>query len=807
MASKSRAAFSNQHARLLCGVSAAAIVVATGICAPGDARAQAINPMQNTTFSLTQSTTTFGNGPPPTNINTTGGPTDAVDGAIGRAWTVKVDTQAILLGGGNGILIASDGSTITNAGTVSGTLVSGISINGINGTITNTGSISGSFGVSTGGNGTVTNSGTITGTDGTAVNFSGSGTNTLILQGGSQLNGDAVGSIATGATNNLVLQGSEFALNNFLGFNSLDVQANSRWILNGISDVGSTTISGGTLLVGDTNHPGAMLTTNITVNSNGRLGGSGTVVGDVNVLFNGTLNTIAGRNFSVTGNVTFAAGSVLTLNASPTQASKIIVGGTASLGGVVLVQPQQINTYAPSTKYTILTAAGGFGGTTFTNVFSDFAFLTPSLSYDANDVFLTLITNSGAGGGTPPASTGFGFAAVAQTHNQNAVATSLDGGSVTNPLVAHVVTQSVDGARQAFDALSGEVFGSVHNVQTGQMHFTRETMLGRMRQASYSGAPGELGALSFGGPELAYTGGGAYAADFPAKAVPGKAPPRVNGPSRDLTFWAQGLGGWGHADSDGNAASLKSRFGGFLSGADARFGDAWRAGLVAGYMRTDLSVADRSSSAGIDSVQFGGYAAGRLGVFNVRGGASYSYDSIDSSRAIFFPGFSDKANAHFHGNVGQVFGEVGYGMALGSVAVEPLAGLAYVHVHDGAFNEAGGAAALSAASANQNTGYSTLGVRAATAVPLANGTVLVPRGSVQWQHAFGDVTPVNALAFQSTGTSFTVAGIPIARNSALAEAGFDWRFSPHAKLGAFYQAELAAHAESHAFKGAFTWDF
>jgi len=252
---------------------------------------------------------------------------------------------------------------------------------------------------------------------------------------------------------------------------------------------------------------------------------------------------------------------------------------------------------------------------------------------------------------------------------------------------------------------------------------------------------------------------------------------------------------------------VKSRFGGFLSGADARLGDSWRAGLVAGYMRTDLNVDDRSSSAGIDSAQFGGYLGGRLGAFNVRGGASYSYDSIDTSRSIFFPGFTDKTTAHFHGNVGQVFGEVGYGMALGQVALEPIAGLAYVHVRDGSFAEAGGLAALSAASANESTGYSTLGLRAATALPLANGTVLIPRGSVQWQHAFGDVTPVTALAFQSTGTSFTVAGIPIARNTALVEGGFDWRFSPQARLGAYYQGELSAHADSHAFKGGFTLDF
>ena len=150
----------------------------------------------------------------------------------------------------------------------------------------------------------------------------------------------------------------------------------------------------------------------------------------------------------------------------------------------------------------------------------------------------------------------------------------------------------------------------------------------------------------------------------PAPLTQPRRAPGARGPSRDLTFWAQGLGGWGHADSDGNAASLRSRFGGFLSGVDARFGETWRAGFVAGYMRSDLNVDARASSAGIDSVQLGGYASGRVGAFNVRGGASYSLDSIDTSRAIVFPGFTDKASARFHGNVGQVFGEVGYGMAL-----------------------------------------------------------------------------------------------------------------------------------------------
>jgi outer membrane autotransporter protein len=484
-------------------------------------------------------------------------------------------------------------------------------------------------------------------------------------------------------------------------------------------------------------------------------------------------------------------------------------------GGTVRVSAA--GAFAPSTQYTILNAAGGLSGTFNGQPTINSIFLTPSLAYDNNNVFLTLACNNptacsgGSGGGTTGggtgngiggtgATTGFGFASVAQTRNQNAAATALDGGPVSNPLIIAVLNQTADGARQAFDALSGEVFGSVHNTQGQEAQFARSAMLGRMRQSSYAGIPGELGALGFGGPQLAYAS--ADANGFPVKAAPG-----ANDRPRGLTFWAQGLGGWGKADSDGNAASLKSRFGGFLSGVDARFGETWRAGFVAGYMRSDLNVDARSSSAGIDSVQLGGYAAGRLGAFNVRGGVSWSLDSIDTSRTIFFPGFTDKASARFHGNVGQVFGEVGYGMAFGSVAVEPLAGLAYVHVRDGSFLESGGVAALSGSSANDNTGYSFLGVRAATFVPLANGTVLIPRGMLQWQHAFGDVTPVTALAFQGTGAAFSVAGIPIARDTALVEGGFDWRFAPQAKLGAFYQGELAAHAQTHAVKGAFTWDF
>ncbi len=760
-------------------------------------------------------------------VNNTSAGTIRSNGQAIDAQNVNITANAgrIEATGANSQAIQATQATVNNVsgGTISGG-ESGIRVGFADVTNATGATISGGvFGINVAGSSTITNAGTITG--GTnSVKFTGTGTNTLILQTGSVLIGEALGSTAAGATNKLILQGSGTVDNLLTGFNTLDVEASGAWVWNSNSAIDATTVNSGTLVVDN------VLASPVTVNSGGTLAGHGIISGDISVASGGTVAPGAAVPFSTlnaSGNVSFQPGSVFRVNADATgKNDKLAVTGSATLtGGTVNVLAGGSFAPSSSTPYTILTTTNvnGLGGTTFASVTTNLAFLTPSLSYTANDVTLTLATATGGtgdpGGGDPggggtgggttgggtggggTASTGFGFAAVTQTRNQRAVATALDRGPVSNPLIIAVLNQTVAGARQAFDALSGEVFGSVHNAQGQEAQFARSAMLGRMRQSSYAGIPGDLGALGFGGPALA------YAADNASAAVPVKASPAMRGPSRDLTFWAQGLGGWGHADSDGNAASLKSRFGGFLSGVDARFGDTLRAGFVAGYMRSDLNVDARASSAGIDSVQLGAYAAGRLGAFNVRGGGSYSLDSIDTSRTIIFPGFTDKASARFHGNVGQVFGEVGYGMAFGSVAVEPLAGLAYVHVRDDSFRESGGVAALSGASANENTGYSFVGVRAATFVPLANGTMLVPRGTLQWQHAFGDVVPASALAFQGTGAAFSVAGIPIARDTALVEGGFDWRFAPQAKLGAFYQGELAAHAQTHAVKGAFTWDF
>jgi hypothetical protein len=93
-----------------------------------------------------------------------------------------------------------------------------------------------------------------------------------------------------------------------------------------------------------------------------------------------------------------------------------------------------------------------------------------------------------------------------------------------------------------------------------------------------------------------------------------------------------------------------------------------------------------------------------------------------------------------------------------------------VHLDTASFTETGGVSALAGTGNREDVGYSTLGARLATNYLLQNGMALIPRVSVAWQHAFGDVTPTAALSFQSIGAGFNILGVPIARDAALVEA-------------------------------------
>jgi outer membrane autotransporter protein len=145
-------------------------------------------------------------------------------------------------------------------------------------------------------------------------------------------------------------------------------------------------------------------------------------------------------------------------------------------------------------------------------------------------------------------------------------------------------------------------------------------------------------------------------------------------------------------------------------------------------------------------------------------------------------------------------------MLMGPAALEPFAGLAFVHVDTDSFHERGGVAALKGSGGNEDVGYSTLGLRAATTWHLSD-MVVTPHASAAWQYAFDNLTPDAALIFSSMGTGFAVTGVPLARNSALIDVGFDLNLDPTLTLGVSYTGQFANDLQDNAVKGRFTWVF
>ena len=73
------------------------------------------------------------------------------------------------------------------------------------------------------------------------------------------------------------------------------------------------------------------------------------------------------------------------------------------------------------------------------------------------------------------------------------------------------------------------------------------------------------------------------------------------------------------------------------------------------------------------------------------------------------------------------------------------------------------------------------------------------RGTIGWQHAYGDTTPTITQAFDGSA-AFTVSGAPIARDSAIIETGLDFAVTPAATLALAYNGQIARQAREHAFR-------
>ncbi|MBS7696216.1 MAG: autotransporter domain-containing protein [Chelatococcus sp.] len=475
----------------------------------------------------------------------------------------------------------------------------------------------------------------------------------------------------------------------------------------------------------------------------------------------------AGDVINVDGAADFHAGSALSVDVGGIGgADRFLATGTVDLDGTAL-NVNSVGVLGYGMRHNVLTAESGLTGTfdTITGLPAPTAFLVVEEGYDANNAWLESIKYRD-------------FADAGATPNQIATGQGLDTippGSALFTAVANLPTDAA--AQHAFDQLSGEIHASAQTALIEDSRFVRNAANDRIRAA-------------FGDARASVTPVLAYG--------PGDTPMVVAADHAGPVFWSHGFGSWGSTDSDGNAAGLDRNTGGLLIGADGLVGE-WRLGLLAGYSHSSFDADDRASSGSSNNYHLGLYGGTEWGNLAFRTGAAYTWHDIDTNRTAAFPGFADSLSADYNAGTFQAFGELGYGLALSSATrFEPFANLAHVSLRTDSFTEQGGPAALSVDGGTTSMTFTTLGIRGEHTVAL--GTVdATLRGMIGWRHAFGDTTPESVHAF-SGGDAFTIAGVPIAQDSAVIEAGLDLNLTPEATLGFSYSGQIASDASDHGFR-------
>ena len=504
---------------------------------------------------------------------------------------------------------------------------------------------------------------------------------------------------------------------------------------------GTNTYTGPTSVTAGTMAVNGSLTSNVTVGAAGTLGGNGTITGLV--ANNGIIapgNSIG--TLTINGNFVQNAGSIYQVQVNPAgQSDRINTSGTATLnGGMVQVQAQSGN-YARNTTYTILNATGGVSGA-YSSVTSNFAFLTPSLSYDANNVYLLLFQNQGA------------FAAGAQTPNQYAVGAVLDRvnatatGDLNNVLNALSLLSNTQGPA-ALNAISGQPYADFGTMNVNNAAMFMNALGQQMANARGATSTGQRQAL-------------AQACEVEVCDAVGP-----------LSAWASALGGLGSVLGDGNASTLTYNFGGAAAGLDYRIDPRFLVGIGVGYTHGTQWVNTFLGQGWSDSVSVAAYGSFTQSGFYLDALAGYAYFNNQLQRQILIPGLQQRTATGSTG-ANQFLGQIEGGYKVGIYApaaatITPFGRFQISSVTQNAFSESGAQSlSLNVAQQTTNSQRTTIGADFGSSIGLGNERKLDLAVRLGWQHEFANTgRPITAAFVGAPGNSFTVFGATPARDAAV----------------------------------------
>jgi outer membrane autotransporter protein len=631
-----------------------------------------------------------------------------------------------------------------------------------------------------------------------------SGTNayaggTTINGGTLQLgNGGTTGSILGNVTDNSI-----FAINRSDAFTFGGVVSGSgafqqngagTTILTGTNNyTGATTVNAGTLQV-----DGALTgTSGVTVTNGATLGGIGSVRGTT-INNGGTL--MAGSaslpgTFTINGNLTMGASANYVVFVNPTTFGKTLVNGTATLGGTAFVNAA--NGVYHAGQFTLLTASGGLGGTTFAALNTlgfGFSVRNARLAYDANDVYLLLDPGIISPSLAPGAS-----------NNQKNVAGGVDNAILggATPTTPFSTLLGLSGAQlgNALDQVSGEASGGV--AQAGmQMTTAFLTLMLNPFGGAPGGNPGALGfARGFGAGEQALSPEAAlaYAAVTPKDK-------RVSSVGARWGFWGGGFGGYNTTNGDAMVGShdTSARTYGFAAGADYRLAPDTMVGFALAGGGASWGLSQNLGGGRSDVFQIGLYGSKQFGAAYVSAAASYGWHNVTTDRTVMVAG-TDKLDASFNAHSFGARLESGYRFMTPVVGITPYAALQVQNFRTPSYSENAvsglGTFALSYNGRSTTATRAELGAWFDKLFALDGGKALSVRARAAWAHDHSNNPGIGAVFQTLPGSNFAVNGAAAPSNSALLSAGAELRLANNVSFGGKFDGEFANGSRTYTGTG------
>ncbi|MET4318846.1 autotransporter domain-containing protein [Bradyrhizobium sp. RT5a] len=554
---------------------------------------------------------------------------------------------------------------------------------------------------------------------------------------------------------------------------------------------GATTINGGKLIV-----DGSILSPT-TVNTGGTLAGSGTAAGVA--IIGGTLAPGSAATpfapLTINGPLSFTAASTYLVQVSSSNAGLANVNGAATLGNATVSAMFASGTIKK--QYTILSATGGFGGTTFNPaVVSNIPTINASLSYGTNNVFLNIGLNFAPSGG-------------GLTVNQQNVANTLTSFfNSTGGIPAAFAALTPAGLTTASGELGTGIIQSAINADGQFLNLMLDpTVIGRSGGFAKAGSVAQFAESD---DAAAYASmRPANAREREAYAMATKAPLLASQPASRWSLWTAGYGG--SAQVGGNAPvgsqDLTARVWGGAAGADYRVSVDTLVGFALGGGGLSYSLANAMGSGSADLFQAGVYGRHNFGPAYVSAALAYGWHDVTTNRTVA-PGGFDQLQGRFKADTFSARFEGGYRFATPMIGLTPYAAAQVTNFNLPNYSEVslngGGLFALNYASQSLTDTRSELGLRTDKSYAMQNG-VLTLRGRAAWAHDYNPGRAVTALFQTLPGTSFVVNGAQVDADSALVSASAEMKWLSGLSIAGTFDGEFSGNVASYSGKGVFKY--